>query len=521
MSPVKAAVTTTEIYDQALKYARDFRLPPDAPQPKFTAEWLPENVATLQRYRKWLSSGGNSEQVIRCLHIPMAGHILSLNNLPSSELDLEQDLEKALQYIRAKQLSASWTHNCYLAMLKFRCFLLNERGLLETQITPYDHTEHTQGLPEWLVTALLRYQHCKQVNWRNARLHENIRRFWSGHLRTWRYFVNEHQVTELSHLKRSMVLDYTDFRLQQKAAVSGINGDLRSLRAFLYFLQEQGHTVPYSLTRIPCLKEPDPLPKFLTDAQVRKLQEDFEARVLQAGDFKAKRNALLDRASFYLLWQSAMRIGEVEELRLEDLDLDQRRLYVRRGKGLKDHTVFCSETTVNALRAYLEVRGEGPTDHVFLFRNQPVEKDLIRGRIKAAGERVGVHVYPHRLRHTCATQLLNAGCRITSIQKFLGHKRLNTTLTYARVHDETVASDYFAAMQIVEKRIGLSLNLQKGGCTLSAIQHQRLLLLAEQLKAPELETSTRLSLVEQMCALLEGQSETPLLLDLPVEVVTI
>jgi hypothetical protein len=76
-------------------------------------------------------------------------------------------------------------------------------------------------------------------------------------------------------------------------------------------------------------------------------------------------------------------------------------------------------------------------------------------------------------------------------------------------------------MQIVEKRIGLSLNLQKGGCALSAIQHQRLLLLAEQLKAPELETNTRLSLAEQMCALLEGQSETPLLLDLSVEVVTV
>ena len=70
----------------------------------------------------------------------------------------------------------------------------------------------------------------------------------------------------------------------------------------------------------------------------------------------------------------------------------------------------------------------------------------------------------------------------------------------------------------MEKRIGLSLNLHKGGCTLSVIQHQRLLLLAEQLKAPKLETNTRISLVEQMCTLLEGQSETPLLLDLPVEV---
>ena len=68
---------------------------------------------------------------------------------------------------------------------------------------------------------------------------------------------------------------------------------------------------------------------------------------------------------------------------------------------------------------------------------------------------MGVKVYPHRLRHTCATQLLNAGCRITSIQRFLGHKRLNTTMIYARAHDQTVADDYFAAMERVEQRLAI------------------------------------------------------------------
>jgi site-specific recombinase XerC len=52
-----------------------------------------------------------------------------------------------------------------------------------------------------------------------------------------------------------------------------------------------------------------------------------------------------------------------------------------------------------------------------------------------SGVRVGVQVYPHRLRHTAATKLLNASYRITSIQKFLGHKKLNTTMIYARLHD--------------------------------------------------------------------------------------
>ncbi len=213
--------------------------------------------------------------------------------------------------------------------------------------------------------------------------------------------------------------------------------------------------MPHSLMRLPCLKEPDSLPRFLTDEQVKLLRDDFEGRVKAAIDARDKRDALLDRAAFYLLWQCGLRVGEVEELRLEDLDLNARRLMVRKGKGQIDRGVFLTASTVQAVQAYLAVRGMEPTDHPFLFRNQPLCKDMIPGRIRAAGARVGVHVYPHRLRHTCATQLLNAGCRITSIQKFLGHKRLNTTLTYARVHDQTVAEDYFAAMSSVEKRLDL------------------------------------------------------------------
>lgn len=106
------------------------------------------------------------------------------------------------------------------------------------------------------------------------------------------------------------------------------------------------------------------------------------------------------------------------------------------------------------MQEYLLVGGEGSGDHVLLYRNAPLKKDLIRAQIKAAGERVGVKVYPHRLRHTCATQLLNAGCRVTSIQRFLGHKKLSSTLIiYAKAHDQTVADDYFAAMQRVEQRL--------------------------------------------------------------------
>lgn len=193
--------------------------------------------------------------------------------------------------------------------------------------------------------------------------------------------------------------------------------------------------MPQALLKIPGLKPPEPLPKYLSDEQVRTLRDEIERGVQEAKLSSHKRLALLVRAAFYLLWQGGLRLGEVEELRLEDLNFGQKRLSVRDGKGRKDRTVYLTETIIHASQEYLAVRGEGSGDHVFLFRNAPLRKDILRDQIKHAGERVGVKVYPHRLRHTCATQLLNAGCRVTSIQRFLGHKKLSSTMIYAKAHD--------------------------------------------------------------------------------------
>jgi len=87
---------------------------------------------------------------------------------------------------------------------------------------------------------------------------------------------------------------------------------------------------------------------------------------------------------------------------------------------------------------------------VFLYRHRQLSKDIVRCRMKAAGKRTGVKVTPHMLRHTFGTQLVNAACPITTIQSLLGHRRLNSTMVYARVHDQTVADDYYAAMDIIE-----------------------------------------------------------------------
>jgi len=119
---------------------------------------------------------------------------------------------------------------------------------------------------------------------------------------------------------------------------------------------------------------------------------------------------------------------------------------------------------------------------------------------------VGVKVYPHRLRHTCGTQLLNAGFRVTSIRKFLGHKRLNSTMIYARVHDRTVVEDYYAVMERIKQ--GLLVPVERDvdsppegnhtDATMIGSEREQLLELAARLAEPELGIESRLNLVEQV-----------------------
>lgn len=489
-------------YETARRHARHRRLPPDYPVPQPTTAWPAENVALLERYREWLLSGGASQAVIHTLYLPMAGHALGLNLKPHPQLDLDADLERALDYVKAKHLSAEWTNMCRVALEKFRLFLRQQRGQIELVLRPLNRERYCAGLPDWLIEQLERYQHLMQRHWRPARVNEQTLRFWGSHTRLWRWLFEHYPLTELADVKRQHVLDYVDQRLAAGYAASGINQDLRCFHAFLLHLQDQDYRVPLALLRIRGLKQSDSLPRFLTDTQVRLVRDDLEGRVAQAAQ---RRDALLDRAAFYLLWQGGLRLGEVEELRLEDLDLPGRRLTVRQGKGRQDRTVYLTDTALGALQDYLAVRGMGPSEHVFLYRNRPLCKDLVRDRVQAAGERVGVKLSPHRLRHTYATQLLNAGCRVTSIQKLLGHRRLNSTMIYARVHDRTVAEDYYAAMAEIEKRMDLADGADSPAAQVNVNERAQLLELVDLLAKPELELPARLDLVAQLRQMLSAK----------------
>jgi len=501
MSPTPAAFTIAERYNRSLVYVKNKYLTPGVQRPKPTTEWPPENVTLLEKYCHWRLSGGASEQTTLVIYMPMAGHVLGLFLRPHDDLDLEQDFEPAMNYVLAKGIGHHWAKVSRNGLDNFRRFLRQERGLGE-EITqkPFDVAGYTKGLPDWLVQELTNYQIIQQRNWRPARLYGSIRRFWSGHVRIWRFLCEQRGVSVIRDIKRQFVFDYIESRLDAGKAVSGINGDIRSFQAFLGFLHDQGFKVPMVLLRIPTIQEGDDLPRFMTDEQVCRLRDVFEERVRSAKRPNQRRDAVMDRAAFYLLWQAGLRLGEVGDLLLEDLDLEGSKIIVRQGKGRKDRPVYLTDVVVDALKAYLAMRGMAASDHVFLYRNRPVGQHLIQSRIKAGGKRAKVGVYPHRLRHTMATQLLNAGCRITSLQVFLGHKRLNTTMIYARVHNHSVADDYYVAMEKIEQRLDLLGQPEKKS------PDQEILDLVDRLAALDKSNPEKDKLVSQIRDLVEARS---------------
>ena len=267
---------------------------------------------------------------------------------------------------------------------------------------------------------LTKFLHIRQANWRPSRLAQATYQFWYKSTRIWRWLFAQTNIQEPKEITRDHLFTYIDEQLVAGYKVSSINHDLHTFQGTLRFLQQQGMAVPHALLTLSGLKKPHSLPRFLTDTQVAALRDDLRQRVAQAQTASAKRNARLDLAAFYLLWQSGIRVSELEDLCLSDIDLTAGIAHIRAAKGLKDRTVYLTERVVEAIEQYLEVRGPALSDHLFIYRHKPLSKDYVRGRLKTAGKRLGFKVTPHMLRHTFGRpfgRLVNASQDATRDQK--------------------------------------------------------------------------------------------------------
>lgn len=300
-----------------------------------------------------------------------------------------------------------------------------------------DLSHYWEGLPDWLTELLEEYIGYRQRRWKASQVRNHTRNRLNTQRRVWRWLLDEEGVMGIADLQRWQVQRFVEARLGAGLSSGGVIAELAELLAFLSYLEERGHPVSPSVFRVRHPKKGDPLPRFLSESEYRRLEQ----HVLTATE-GGERDDLLDRAWFYLFSEAGLRLCEACDLQLGDVDLAGRRLMVRQGKENRDRSVPLSSTLAAALRTYLPVRGGAESQHVLIYGERMMRAGLIRKRLRRYGEGAEVEVSPHRLRHTLATRLLNEGMPITSLQHLLGHEQLDTTLIYARVHNETVRRDY-------------------------------------------------------------------------------
>ena len=245
---------------------------------------------------------------------------------------------------------------------------------------------------------------------------------------------------------------YIDHLLRKRMHPASINLYLAIIRVFYDYLKyEEKVDLINPVNRNRRLRVPRPLPRSLRDQEVEKL---FEA-------IKNKR----DIAMFKLMLRCGLRVEEVSNLTLGAIDLKRRRLMVEQGKGGKDRVVYISNDAHDALIAYLKIRSRNRTKRIFLvekgtYKGQAISVRGIQKRIEYYAKKTRINVSCHRLRHTMATQLLNAEAEVETIQDLLGHNWITTTQRYCRVSNVKVQRDYFKAMRNVLQRSAQPLSNQ-------------------------------------------------------------
>jgi len=228
-----------------------------------------------------------------------------------------------------------------------------------------------------------------------------------------------------------------------------------ALRTFYKFLVRRGEINATPIRNLALPKLEKRLPKFLTIPQMLDLL-NAPLRELAAARVQDKKQVaaapfLRDVAVLETIYSCGLRVSELCGLRAEDVDWGEQLVRVR-GKGKKERQVPIGQAALRAIESYWTARGSRATgsEPVFLAypdRPQPMSPRTLQKRLKhwLAVAGLDPHLTPHKLRHSYATHLLDAGADLRSVQELLGHAHLVTTQVYTHLTTERLKRAYDAA----------------------------------------------------------------------------
>ena len=258
------------------------------------------------------------------------------------------------------------------------------------------------------------------------------------------YFLGflERQGTTVYGFTRQDISAYVQYEQDRGITTTSVANHLRAVYAFIVFLVDQG-VLPNTIMQPKIkIKLPDALPRAIPAEDIQRLL--------------AAITNVRDRTLILLLLRTGMRIGELLEVQLSDINLAERKILIYVGaKNFQGRAVYYNKDAEQALRHWLKARNT-ESDYLFPGRSGPgtISYVTAHSAMRRCLERAGLSdkgYSLHNLRHTFATDLLNAGMRVEVLQQILGHQEIEMTMRYAKMTDLTRENEYFKAMDRIQQ----------------------------------------------------------------------
>ena len=228
------------------------------------------------------------------------------------------------------------------------------------------------------------------------------------------------------NLQEDHINQYISFLFQRKMRSSSVNRKISSIKSFYIFLVKRNFLKNSPLNDLVTPKQEKYLPESMSEAEVDKL--------LNSPDV-ANKIENRDKAMIEMLYATGMRISELVNLKITDVDMKRCVVKVF-GKGSKERLVPFGETALDSLKSYLNNRERSSSKEIFLSnRGKKMTRVAFWQRVKVylIRENLKNSISPHTLRHAFATHLLNRGADLRSVQLLLGHSDLSTTQIYTHI----------------------------------------------------------------------------------------
>ena len=226
---------------------------------------------------------------------------------------------------------------------------------------------------------------------------------------------------------RAYLVDYQKINNCSKVTVDNIR---RNISSFFSWLEEEDYILKSPMKRIHKIKTKTVVKNTISDEDIEKLRDHC--------------SNIRDLAMIDLLYSTGMRVGELVNLNIDNVDMEQRECIVY-GKGDKERRVYFDARAKLHLQNYLKCRTDD-NPALFVTLNDPHKRLKISGveiRLRQLGRELKLErIHPHKFRRTMATRAIDKGMPIEQVQKLLGHQQIDTTMQYAMVNQSNVKTSH-------------------------------------------------------------------------------